>query len=159
MPFVLAVALSEDLVVLGDADAVVDRVLHLARGARRSIGVGAGPVIRTRGRADGPAVLAAGTALAAADRRPGRVAVRGVRPVEAQDAQAVLAALAALVARRSPAAWAAVDLLAAGRTQAAAAAELGVSRQAVGQRLAAGGWELECELRPTAARLLARAEA
>ncbi|SEO43890.1 hypothetical protein [Trujillonella endophytica] len=159
MPFVLAVAANGDPVVVADAAAAVDRVLQLVRSGRGPIGVGAGPVTRTRGRAEGPAVLAAGTALAAAARRPGRVAVRGVRPGEALDAQAVLAALAVLVGRRSPAAWAAADLLAAGRTQAAAATELGVSRQAVGQRLAAGGWELECELRPTAARLLARAEA
>jgi hypothetical protein len=44
-----------------------------------------------------------------------------------------------------------------GRTQADAAGELGISRQAVGQRLAAGLWDLERDLRPTAARLLARA--
>ena len=40
---------------------------------------------------------------------------------------------------------------------AGAAAALGVSRQAGGQRLAGGVWELEGELRPTAARLLTRA--
>jgi len=33
----------------------------------------------------------------------------------------------------------------------------GVGKTAVGQRLAAGLWELERELRPTAARLLTRA--
>jgi hypothetical protein len=158
MPFVLSVAGDDDVVVLTDPAAAVDLVLRLVRRGRRPIGVGAGPVTRTRGRPDGPAAVAAGTALAAAARRPGRVAVRGMRPVEALDAQAVLAALAALVGRRSAAAWAAVDLLAGGRTQAGAATALGVSRQAVGQRLAAGGWELECELRSAAARLLARAE-
>jgi hypothetical protein len=45
----------------------------------------------------------------------------------------------------------------AGHSQAGAAAELGITRQAVGQRLAAGLWEVERDLRPTAARLLARA--
>ncbi|MGY1741870.1 MULTISPECIES: hypothetical protein [unclassified Blastococcus] len=155
MPFVVSVA-GEDAAVLTDPAAAVDAVLRLVRHARRPIGVGAGPEGRGPGRAGGPAVLAA-AALAAAARRPGRVAVRGAQPAEAADAQAVLAALAALVARRSAAAWAAVDLLTAGRTQAAAAAELGVSRQAVGQRLAACGWDLESDLRPTAARLLARA--
>jgi hypothetical protein len=44
-----------------------------------------------------------------------------------------------------------------GRTQAQAGSVLGISRQAVGQRLAAGQWDLERELRPTAARLLIRA--
>jgi len=78
-------------------------------------------------------------------------------PVEAGDAQAVLTALALLVERRSEPAWEAIALIEAGKTQAQAATELGVSRQAVGQRLTAGSWELERELRPTAARLLERA--
>jgi hypothetical protein len=69
----------------------------------------------------------------------------------------VLSALAVLVERRSEQAWEAIAFVAAGRTQADAAGELGISRQAVGQRLAAGLWELERELRPTATRLLARA--
>jgi hypothetical protein len=69
----------------------------------------------------------------------------------------VLTALAVLVQRRSEQAWEAVELVTAGRTQAEAAAELGITRQAVGQRLAAGFWEVERDLRPTAARLLARA--
>ncbi|MGK5115419.1 hypothetical protein MY520_25875, partial [Geodermatophilus sp. CPCC 205506] len=90
--------------------------------------------------------------------RAARLAVRGVVPADAADAQAVLTALAVLVQRRSRPAWAAIDLVGGGCTQAQAAARLGVSRQAVGQRLAAGMWELERELRPTAARLLARAE-
>jgi DNA-directed RNA polymerase specialized sigma24 family protein len=64
-----------------------------------------------------------------------------------------------LVQRRSEQAWEAITLVAAGRTQADAATALGISRQAVGQRLAAGLWDLERELRPTAARLLARAAA
>jgi DNA-directed RNA polymerase specialized sigma24 family protein len=77
--------------------------------------------------------------------------------VEAADAQAVLSALAVVVERRSEQAWEAIALVDGGRTQADAAGELGISRQAVGQRLAAGLWDLERDLRPTAARLLARA--
>jgi DNA-directed RNA polymerase specialized sigma24 family protein len=93
----------------------------------------------------------------AAKTRPTRVVVRGTAPADAGDAQAVLSALAVLVERRSPQAWEAIGLVSGGATQAQAAASLGISRQAVGQRLAAGRWELERELRPTAARLLARA--
>ena len=78
-------------------------------------------------------------------------------PADAGDAQAVLTALAVLLERRSDAAWEAIELVDSGRTQAQAAAELGISRQAVGQRLAAASWEVERELRPTAARLLDRA--
>jgi hypothetical protein len=135
-----------------DASTAVDAVADLVRAGGWRIGVGAAP-----GDGAGPVPLAARRALEAASRRPVRLAVRGADPEAAADAQAVLTALAVLLARRSPAAWAAVDLVAAGGTRAAAAAALGVSRQAVAQRLAAGGWDLERELRPTAARLLARA--
>jgi hypothetical protein len=147
--------------VLADPAEVVDVVVQLVRLGGWSIGVGAGPVQTplpesTRA-ATGVAFLCARRAVDAAKNRPARLAVRGAVPVDAGDAQAVLTALAVLVERRSDAAWEAVSLIEAGRTQAQAAAELGVSRQAVGQRLAAGAWELERELRPTAARLLDRA--
>jgi hypothetical protein len=147
--------------VLDDPAQVVDVVLDLVRLGGWSIGVGAGPVQTplpdsTRA-ATGTAFLCARRAVDAAKQRPSRLAVRGAAPPDAGDAQAVLAALAALLERRSDAAWEAIDLVDAGRTQSQAAAELGISRQAVGQRLAAAAWELERELRPTAARLLARA--
>ena len=147
--------------VLDDAAAVVEAVRRLVRDGDWSIGIGAGPVqtplpASTRAGA-GPAFLAARAAVEAAKKRPVRVAVRGVAGEPAGDAQAVLTALAALVERRSPQAWEAIERVEAGRTQVEAAAELGVTRQAVGQRLAAGGWEVERDLRPVAARLLARA--
>jgi hypothetical protein len=147
--------------VLAEPDQVVDVVLRLVRLGGWSVGVGAGPVQTplppsTRAGA-GPAFLCARRAVDAAKQRPVRLAVRGVVPVEAGDAQAVLTALAVLVDRRSDQAWEAIALVDGGRTQAEAATELGISRQAVGQRLAAALWDLERELRPTAARLLARA--
>jgi hypothetical protein len=147
--------------VLAEADDVVDVVVRLARRGGWSIGIGAGPVQtplpQSTRAATGPAFLAARRAVDAAKSRPARLAVRGASLADAGDAQAVLSALAVIVQRRSPQAWEAIGLVATGRTQAEAAAQLGVSRQAVGQRLAAGLWELERELRPTAARLLARA--
>jgi DNA-directed RNA polymerase specialized sigma24 family protein len=126
-----------------------------------SIGIGAGPVQTplpesTRAGA-GPAFLSARRAVEAAKQRTSRLAVRGVTPGDAGDAQAVLSALAVVVDRRSDQAWEAIGLVTDGRTQAEAATELGISRQAVGQRLSAGLWDLERELRPTAARLLTRA--
>lgn len=147
--------------VLEDADAVVAVVLDLLREGAWSVGVGAGPVqtplpSSTRA-ATGPAFLSARRAVDAAKQRPSRVAVRGAVAADAEDAQAVLGALALVVERRSPQAWEAIGLVEDGSTQAEAAAALGISRQAVGQRLAAGLWELERELRPTAARLLVRA--
>lgn len=147
--------------VLDQPDAVVHVVLDLLREGVWSVGVGAGPVqtpLPTSTRAaSGPAFLAARRAVDAAKQRPVHVAVRGAETADAEDAQAVFGALAVVVERRSPQAWEAIALVEDGRTQAEAAAELGISRQAVGQRLAAGLWELERELRPTAARLLARA--
>ena len=147
--------------VLADPRDAVAVVLDLVREGGWSIGVGAGPVQTplpesTRAGA-GAAFVWARRAVEAAKSRPARVAVRGAVDDDATDAQAVLTALAVLLQRRSPAAWEAVALVEAGRTQAEAAAQLGITRQAVGQRLAAGAWELERDLRPTAARLLARA--
>jgi hypothetical protein len=147
--------------VLAEPDDVVDVVLRLVRLGGWSIGVGAGPVqtplpASTRAGA-GPAFLSARRAVDAAKQRPTRLAVRGAVPADAGDAQAVFSALAVVVERRSDQAWEAIALVEAGRTQAEAAGELGISRQAVGQRLAAGLWDLERDLRPTAARLLARA--
>ncbi|WP_245161169.1 SatD family protein [Blastococcus sp. CT_GayMR16] len=148
--------------VLADPDDVVEVVAQLVRAGEWSIGVGAGPVQTplppsTRAGA-GPAFLCARRAVDAAKQRPARLAVRGVVPADAADAQAVLTAVAVIVERRSDQAWEAITLVGSGRTQADAAVELGISRQAVGQRLAAGLWDLERDLRPTAARLLTRAE-
>jgi hypothetical protein len=149
--------------VLADPVTVVDTVLQLVRWGGWSIGVGAGPVEtplpRSTRAATGPAFLSARRAVDAAKQRPARLAVRGAVPADAGDAQAVLTALAVVVERRSPQAWEAIELIGANRTQAEAALDLGISRQAVGQRLAAGLWDLERDLRPTAARLLARAAA
>jgi hypothetical protein len=147
--------------VLDDPSVVVDVVRRLARDGGWSVGIGAGPVQTplpgsTRAGA-GPAFIAARAAVEAAKRRPVRLAVRGAATEPAGDAQAVLTALAVLVERRSDQAWEAIELVEDGLTQAQAAAELGVTRQAVGQRLAAGLWEVERDLRPAAARLLARA--
>jgi hypothetical protein len=147
--------------VLDDPAAVVDVVRRLVRDGGWSIGIGAGPVQTplpgsTRAGA-GPAFISARTAVEAAKRRPVRLAVRGAAADPAADAQAVLTAVAALVERRSDQAWEAIALVEAGRTQAQAATELGITRQAVGQRLAAGLWEVERDLVPAATRLLARA--
>ena len=53
----------------------------------------------------------------------------------------------------------AADLSDHGLTQAEIGDRLGVSRQAVSQRLLAAQWTLDVDARPVAARLLARADA
>jgi hypothetical protein len=147
--------------VLAAAEDVVDVVLDLVRSGGWSIGVGAGaiqsPLPSSTRAAAGPAFLSARRAVDAAKTRSTRLAVRGAVPADAGDAQAVLSALAVVIQRRSEQAWEAITLVGGGRTQAEAAATLGITRQAVGQRLAAGLWDLERDLRPTAIRLLTRA--
>jgi hypothetical protein len=147
--------------VVDDPTTVVDIVLRLVRDGNWSVGIGAGsvqtPLPKSTRAATGQAFLSARRAVDAAKQRTSRVAVRGAVPADAGDAQAVFGALALLIDRRSAQAWEAIAAVSGGRTQAQAAADLGISRQAVGQRLAAAQWELERELRPTASRLLARA--
>ncbi|WP_091062332.1 hypothetical protein [Klenkia brasiliensis] len=148
--------------VLDRPAAVVDAVVRLVRAGGWSVGIGAGPVQQplpdsTRAAA-GPAFVAARRAVDAAKNRPLRLAVQGADDEAAADAQATATVLALLLQRRSPQAWEAIDLVAAGATQAEAAARLGISRQAVGQRLTAAAWEAEQDLHPVLARLLARAE-
>ena len=146
--------------VLDDPRVAVDVALDLLRSGNWSVGMGIGPVhgplpASTRAGA-GPAFVWAREAVEAAKRRQVRLAVRGTDPEAAGDAQAVLTALGIFVQRRSEQAWEAIELVRSGLTQAEAAARLGVTRQAVGQRLAAGSWEVERDLRPTAVRLLSR---
>ncbi|CAL8977516.1 hypothetical protein CELL_02587 [Cellulomonas sp. T2.31MG-18] len=157
--------------VLDDPSSTVEVALHLLRLGGWSVGIGAGPVLEplpasTR-EASGAAFIAAREAVEAAKSRgrPVPVAVRGARPATARDAEAVLTLLASVLARRSAAGWAAVDAARAalGRTgadgpvQQLAAERLGVSQQAVSQRLRAAHWAEEQAVRPVLARLLAAA--
>lgn len=155
--------------VLDDPDVVVGVVLDLVRRRCWSVGVGIGPVQQplpasTRaGR--GPVFEHARTAVERAKGSVTHLAVVGPGDPSARDAQAVpdaqavLDLLAVLVRRRSPQGWAAVDLATAGRTQAEVAEQLGVTKQAVSQRLRAAGWQHELAGRRAAAGLLARADA
>lgn len=152
--------------VLDDADGVVELVLHLLRLGEWSVGIGAGPVEEPlpatsregRGKAF---VLARGAVEAAKSRsRSVPLAVRGVDEAAARDAEAVLTLVGAIAARRTEAGWQAVDeAVASGDAgQEAVARRLGVSQQAVSQRLRAALWAEELAARPAAARLLVAAE-
>ncbi|PYG02114.1 hypothetical protein SAMN05216184_101583 [Georgenia satyanarayanai] len=150
--------------VLADPHAVVGLVLLLQRLGGWSVGVGAGPVVEPLAES---APASAGEAFilarAAVERARGRsvsvpLAVDGVATGAAEEAEALLQLLAAVVRRRSDAGWEVVDLLAEGGTQRAAAERLGISAQAVSQRLDAALWQEEVRLHPLAARLLTAAE-
>jgi hypothetical protein len=75
---------------------------------------------------------------------------------DAADGEAVLTLLAALLERRSEAGWEAIDAVASAGSITKAAHTLGVTRQAIGQRLATAHVQAELAARTTAARLLLR---
>lgn len=147
--------------VLVDAAGVVDLVLLLVRSGQWSVGVGIGPVdepMPASARAgSGPAYQYARDAVTRAKSVPQHVAVTGAVPAEAADAEAVFGLLGAVVQRRTGQGWEVVDLVTTGMTQREVAGKLGISPQAVSQRLAAALWHQERRARPLAARLLVRA--
>lgn len=148
--------------VTDDAAAVVDLALELLTRGHWSIGIGIGAVetplpAQTRaGR--GPAFEHARSAVDRAKNTPGRIAVDGTDRPAADDADAALTLLAALVLRRTDHGHEAVALARAGHPQAEIADALGISKQAVSQRLLAAWWQAELTGRPLAHRLLERAD-
>ena len=151
--------------VLDSAERVVEVALELVRLDGWSIGIGAGevhePLPATSRAASGQAFVHARDAVERAKQRGSTVplAVDGAHPERAGEAEALLRLLGAVVARRTAAGWAAVDALVAGaQTQKDVAARLGVSEQAVSQRLRTALWAEESANRPLAARLLTEAQ-
>ncbi len=148
--------------VLADPAAVVSVAMDLVRRGHWSVGIGIGPVEQplpasTRaGR--GPAFEHGRTAVEHAKSALTHVAVTGTDPAPATAVATVLDLIALLVQRRSPQGWAAVELLAAGHTQTSAAQALGVSKQAVSQRLRTTAWQQEQAGRALAATLLTEAD-
>lgn len=148
--------------LLAGADHAVRTALTLVRDGSWSVGLGLGPVrepIPASVRATtGPAFVHAREAVLRAKSSPRHVAVCGPDSQAAGDAEALLALLAAIVQRRSRLGWEVADLVATGITQQEAAARLGVSPQAVSQRLHAGLWQEQRRAEPVAARLLEAAD-
>jgi hypothetical protein len=148
--------------VLDDAGTVVDVVLRLVRDGGWSVGVGVGavrtPLPESTRAGSGPAFTEARDAVTRAKSRPYGVAVSGGEPAAARRAQAALELLSAVVARRSDLGWEAVDLAADGLNQIEAAQRLGISKQAVSQRLQAADWHVEPDGRELAAHLLSAAD-
>ncbi|HEY8718756.1 hypothetical protein [Pengzhenrongella sp.] len=152
--------------VLDDAELVVDLALTVLRRGGWSVGIGAGPVhepLPETSRAGwGEAFILARSAVERAKTRtrPVPLAVDGVDPVAAADAEAVLTLVAAVAERRTAAGWEVIDALRVGgegSRQEDVATRLGISQQAVSQRLRTALWAEELAARPLAARLLATA--
>lgn len=151
--------------LLEDPVSVTTAILLLMRDGWWHVGVGIGPVdaplpADTRA-ARGPAFLAARTAVEDAKSSVAHLRVVATDPAQAEghDAEVVLHLLGTVRERRTAEGWAAIDLVSGGCTQAEAAQRLGISRQAVGQRLSAAGWAVEREAVPVIERLLSRAGA
>lgn len=151
--------------VLDDPTAAVDLALTVLRWGGWSVGIGAGPVevpmpVSARA-ASGRAFVHARAAVEAAKSRsrPVSLAVRGESAHEAAEAEAVLTLIAVVAARRTPGGWAVVDAMSAARParQDDVAAALGITQQAVSQRLRAAMYYEEVDARPAAARLLSLA--
>lgn len=143
-------------------DDAVRLALDLVRDGHWNVGVGLGavnqPIPESVRAASGPAFVHARDAVARAKASPRRVAVTGPDSASAGDAEALLALLAAIVQRRSRPGWEVVDLMTTGMTQQDAAKVLGISAQAVSQRLQAALWREERQARPLLARLLQEAD-
>jgi hypothetical protein len=149
--------------LLTNPASVVDVTLGLMRTVAWHIGIGIGavqqPLPSDARQARGPAFLAARSAVEAAKKQSTHVSVRSVPDrLEARDAEITFQLLIALQLRRSPLGWEAAELMDQGLTQAAAASTLGITRQALSQRLQAAHWSLDRESRLVLARLLARAD-
>lgn len=149
--------------VLDDASLVVDVALHLLRLGRWSVGIGIGPVDEplpeTARAGSGEAFVRARAAVdrAKSRARPVPLAVVAAGPDGGQGAEAVLTLLGSVLTRRSEAGWAVIDALStlgAGATQHDVARHVGITQQAVSQRLRAAMWVEEVATRPVAARLL-----
>ncbi|WP_375433232.1 SatD family protein [uncultured Friedmanniella sp.] len=147
-----------------EESSVLAAILILMRSRQWHLGLGIGPVERplpTDSRsARGPAFVAARSAVEQAKREPSHLAVVSAAPTatEAEDAAVVLRLLLAAHERRSAQGWEAVDAMRAATSQAEVATALGISRQAVGQRLRAAAWALEEQTLPVLTRLLGRAD-
>jgi hypothetical protein len=148
--------------VVASPDVVVDLVLLLVRDRAWSVGVGVGPVddpLPESTRAgSGPAFLAARAAVTAAKSRSTCLAVSGSEQVGVRRAQTALDLVAALLQRRTERGAEAASLAHQGLNQLQVAARLGVSKQAVSQRLQAADWYLEAPGRELAAYLLSEAD-
>jgi hypothetical protein len=153
--------------VLDDATLVVRVALHVLRLDGWTVGIGVGAVDRplppTARAGSGEAFVLARDAVerGKSRARPVPIAVAAAHAERGQDAEAVLTVVGAIMARRTPAGWDVIDaLLRLGpdATQSEVAEHLGISQQAVSQRLRTTLWAEELAVRPVVARLLAEGD-
>lgn len=139
-------------------------LLDLTRSQQWSVGLGVGsietPLPSATRMARGSALIAARSAALRAKRQPTRCAVASRSGLTAvDDAAALVALLITLRDKRSPQGWELYDLLESGLTQKEAAERLGVTPQAVGNRLSAAAIKVERDAHAAVVRALESADA
>ncbi len=136
--------------------------LDLLRRKHWSVGIGIGeveqPLPESTRAGRGPAFEAARSAVEAAKSAQVPIAVSGPDAARTESAQTALVLTGLVIVRRSAQGNAAVGLMDRGLSQSEAAAVLGISKQAVSQRLAAAAWQPEAAGRVLAERLLREAD-
>ncbi|MYR05652.1 hypothetical protein GTV32_04695 [Gordonia sp. SID5947] len=148
--------------VADDAAVVAKLGVTLAADGHWSVGIGVGPVrlplpASTRaGR--GPAFEYAREAVESAKSQRIPLSVQGPDDIWAGHAQTAARLLADVVAGRSDAGAEAVRLMDTGVTQVDGAARLGISPQAMSQRLRSARWDIEEDAYHLLAELLRRAD-
>lgn len=144
------------------AATVVNLALDLVRRGTWSVGIGVGTVeepLPTSTRAGrGPAFEAARDAVTRAKNAPASIAITTADPSRAlccTDAETALTLVALLITDRTDQGHEASDLMRAGHSQTSAAHTLGISKQAMSQRLSVARWSIEADGRTLASHLLA----
>jgi hypothetical protein len=136
-------------------ETVIDIVVDVAGTRAWWVGVGAGPVEEPLPRSvrasRGPALILARQAVERAHKTPAGVALEGHEAVHAETA---LLILAGIVSERTAEGHEAVGLVRQGLTQKDAATRLGITSQAMSQRLRAARWTDETRVRRLASYLM-----
>ena len=146
-----------------DSATAVAMVLELTRTGDWSVGLGAGaverPLASSTRETRGPAFIAARAAVDSAKKSPLRFAFRDgtpTRQTDATDIEALMLLLLSVRDRRTEQGWQVYDLLAQGRTQREAADILGITPQAVSDRMSAAQVRIDLEAHAPLSRLLSR---
>jgi len=129
-------------------------VNHALRDGHWSVGVGIGsveePLPDSTRAAAGPAFSLARRAVDRAKNRrmPARIAVEAAVPERAAALEAAWHLVATIAAERSAKMWEAIDTVSTMESSAVAAAHLGITAQALSERLRRAGWAAEVNAYP-----------
>ncbi|GAA1463884.1 hypothetical protein [Williamsia maris] len=148
--------------VLDEPAEVTRLIVELVRTGHWSVGVGTGPVDsplpRTTRAGRGPAFEFAREAVDGAKRSRVPVAVRGPDGDPCHHAQTAARLLGDLVLGRSEPGADAVDAMRAASSQSEAAATLGITPQAMSQRLRSARWDIDADTRALVTEMLRRTQ-